>query len=139
MIALIAGCGALNDLRSDVTSPMSSLGVDFPPSPLVEGLPLGPAPDVAVMLELSTFSTVCELPLPPPALSPAGVVPEVTVVDDVVVVLSSSEACLFQLPCPCLVAVVVLALLGVFAFALCLLRRLCLVTCRTFMLAMTQR
>ena len=64
MIALIAGCGALKDLRSDVTSPRSSLGVDFPPPSLVEGLPLAPVLDVTVVLELSTFSIVCELPPP---------------------------------------------------------------------------
>ena len=88
MIALIAGCGALNDLRSDVTSPINSHGAAFPPSLIVGGFSLATEPDLVVIVIVSAFSTACELPLPPPAASLAGVVLEAVVAVDEVVLLS---------------------------------------------------
>ena len=89
MIALIAGCGALNDLRSDVTSPINSLGeAYFPPSPTAGGFSLAAEADLVAIVDVSAFSTACEFPLPPPAASLAGVVLEAVVAADEVVLLS---------------------------------------------------
>ena len=76
-------CGALSDLRNDVTSPSSSFGTDLPPSSFIEGFTLAPVLEVVVASELSAVSTTCGLPLPPPA------VPEVILVDGAEVVLLS--------------------------------------------------